>query len=309
MNRPKVAVIGAGQVGATTAQRIAEAELADLVLVDIVEGMPQGKALDLAEASPCLGVDFDIVGTNDYSDIQASDIVVITAGVPRKPGMSREDLINTNAVIVRNVASQVAEHAPEAIVIVISNPLDIMTYLAWKVTGFPERRVFGMAGVLDSARFSYFVALELDVSVKDIRAMVLGGHGDAMVPLPRYTTVSGVPITELLSAERIEAIIERTRHGGAEIVSLLKKGSAYYATSASALAMVKSVLRDEKRILPCCTRLNGEYGLDDVFVGVPVKLARSGVTDVIELTLTDEELSSLQESARIVKDNCRRLAV
>ncbi len=309
MGRSRVSVIGAGQVGATTAQRIAESELADVTLVDIVEGMPQGKSLDLAEASPILGADFDIQGSNELAAIQGSNIVVITAGMPRKPGMSRDDLTKANAAVVGDIAKQVASLAPDAIVVVITNPLDVMTYLVWKVTGFPEQRVFGMAGILDSGRFSYFVARELDVSVKDVRAMVLGGHGDAMLPLPRYTTVCGVPITELLPPERINAIIERTRQAGAEIVSLLKTGSAFYATSASAAAMVRSVLRDEKRILPCCTRLNGEYGLSDVFVGVPVKLASCGVAGVIELKLTDAELACLSDSARSVRENCEKLAV
>ncbi len=307
MPRPKITVVGAGHVGATTAQRLAEDELGDIRLVDIVEGMPQGKALDLAEAAPVLGADALLSGHNDLSAMEGSDIVVVTAGLPRKPGMSREDLLKKNAEIVGGIAEAVAGNAPDAAVIVVSNPLDVMTWLTWRRTGFPKERVMGMAGVLDAARFSAFIGMELNVSVKDIRAMVLGGHGDSMVPLPRYTTVSGVPITELMAGERISELVDRTRNGGAEIVGLLKSGSAFYAPAASAVSMVAAVLWDEKRILPVCTRLEGEYGLGDVFVGVPAKLGEKGVEAVVELELTPEETSALQASAEKVKANCALL--
>ena len=304
MPRPKITVVGAGHVGATTAQRLAEDELGDVILIDIVEGMPQGKALDLAEAAPVLGADALLSGHNDLSAMKGSDVVVVTAGLPRKPGMSREDLLKKNAEIVGGIAETVAEDAPDATVIVVSNPLDVMTWLMWRRTGFPKERVMGMAGVLDAARFSAFIGMELNVSVKDIRAMVLGGHGDSMVPLPRYTTVSGVPITELMASERISELVDRTRNGGAEIVGLLKSGSAFYAPAASAVSMVAAVLRDEKRILPVCTRLEGEYGLSDVFVGVPAKLGEAGVEAVVELALSPEEKAALQASAEKVKSNC-----
>jgi len=307
MPRTKVTVVGAGQVGATTAQRIGEAELADVTLIDILEGMPQGKSLDLQEAAPALGADATFRGSNDLDAMAGSAIVVVTAGLPRKPGMSRDDLLKKNAEIVGGVADAIEQHAPESVVIVVSNPLDAMSWLTLRKTGFPKNRVMGMAGVLDSARFAAFLGMELDVSVKDIRAMVLGGHGDSMVPLPRYTTVGGVPVTELIPAERLAEIVQRTRDGGAEIVGLLKTGSAFYAPSASVVSMVASILRDQKRILPVCALLEGEYGLDDVFVGVPAKLDESGVAEVIELTLTPEETAALQASAAKVRENCQKL--
>jgi len=302
MRRPRVSVVGAGQVGATTAQRIGEAQLADVTLIDIVKGLAGGKALDLAEAAPLLGVDASFNGADDLSAMAGSDIVVVTAGLPRKPGMSRDDLLRKNGEIVGGIADAIRTHAPNAIVILVTNPLDVMTWLTWKRTGFPKQRVMGMAGMLDSARLSAFVAIELGVSVKDVRAMVLGGHGDSMVPLPRYTTVGGVPVTELLPADRIEALVERTRRGGAEIVELLKTGSAFYAPSAAAAAMVAAVLRDEKRLLPVCVRLEGEYGLRDVFVGVPAKLGAAGVEDVRQLSLTPDELAALRASAEKVRE-------
>jgi len=302
MRRPRVSVVGAGQVGATTAQRIGEAQLADVTLIDIVKGLAGGKALDLAEAAPLLGVDASFNGADDLSAMAGSDIVVVTAGLPRKPGMSRDDLLRKNGEIVGGIADAIRTHAPNAIIILVTNPLDVMTWLTWERTGFPKQRVMGMAGMLDSARLSAFVAIELGVSVKDVRAMVLGGHGDSMVPLPRYTTVGGVPVTELLPADRIEALVERTRRGGAEIVELLKTGSAFYAPSAAAAAMVAAVLRDEKRLLPVCVRLEGEYGLRDVFVGVPAKLGAAGVEEVRQLSLTPDELAALRASAEKVRE-------
>lgn len=293
----KIAVVGAGNVGASVAQYAAEANIADIVLVDIVEGMPQGRALDLTEAGPVRGYNAMIVGTNDYSEIKGADLVVVTAGIARKPGMTREDLLNTNAKIMGDVATQIATHAPDAYVIVVSNPLDIMTYHALKVTGFPKNRVVGQAGVLDSTRFRSFIAMELGVAMTDTQAMVLGGHGDTMVPLPRYTTVSGIPIANLMSAERIDALVDRTRNGGGEIVKYLKTGSAYYAPAASVVSMVKSVLLDEKKLLPASTLLEGEYGLKDLCIGVPVILGAGGVEKVVELELTSDEASALKTSA------------
>jgi malate dehydrogenase len=307
MSRPKVAVFGAGHVGATTAQRIAEKELADVVLLDIVEGLPQGKALDMMESAPVEGFDATIVGSNNNTDIAGADLVVITAGVARKPGMSRDDLLAINARIVGGIADDVREHAPDAIVIVVTNPLDVMTYLAHERTGFPAERVMGMAGVLDSARFRTFIAMELGVSVKGVEAMVLGGHGDSMVPLPRYATVGGVPLPALLPPERIDALVERTRKGGAEIVGLLKTGSAYYAPSASAVAMVASILRDERRVLPACVRLEGQYGIDGIYAGVPVALGQGGVELVVELELEPDELTALQASASHVAETIGKL--
>jgi len=301
LGRPKLAVIGAGMVGAMTAQRLAERELGDVILTDIVEGMPQGKALDIAESSPIEKFDAKLAGTNDLKYIAGADIVVITAGLPRKPGMSRDDLLLKNAEIVGGIADAVKQHAPDAIVIVVTNPLDVMTHLVYRRTGFESRRVIGMAGVLDSARFCAFIAMELDVSIKDVNAMVLGGHGDSMVPLPRYSTVSGIPITDLMPPERIDALVERTRNGGAEIVSLLKQGSAFYAPSASAAAMAESIIRNSKRILPAAVLLDGQYGLKDVYAGVPVKLGSNGVEKIIELPLTDAELDALRTSAGHVK--------
>jgi malate dehydrogenase len=298
----KVTVIGAGNVGATAAQRLAEKQLCDVVLVDIVEGVPQGKALDLNEAAPIEKHDSHLTGANSYEDSAGSDIVIITAGIPRKPGMSRDDLISTNAGIVKSVTQEVASRSPEAILIIVSNPLDAMCHVAFDTCGFPKERVIGMAGVLDSARFRAFISMELNVSVENTHAFVLGGHGDTMVPLPRYSTVAGIPITELLAQDRIDALVERTRNGGAEIVSLLKTGSAYYAPASAAVEMAESILKDKKKILPCAAYLQGEYGCQDLFIGVPVKLGSKGVEDIIEITLTDEEKQALQKSAAAVQE-------
>ncbi|MFW6162905.1 MAG: malate dehydrogenase [Planctomycetota bacterium] len=307
MPKPKVAVFGAGHVGATTAQRIAEKELADVVLLDIVEGLPQGKALDMMEAAPVEGTDARIVGSNNNTDIAGADLVVITAGVARKPGMSRDDLLTTNAKIVGGIADDVRKHAPDAIVICVTNPLDVMTWLVHERTGFPAERVMGMAGVLDTARFRSFIAAELGVSVKDVEAMVLGGHGDSMVPLPRHATVGGAPVPELVPPERIEALVERTRKAGAEIVGLLKEGSAYYAPSAAVAAMAASILRNERRLLPACARLSGEYGIDGLYVGVPCILGAGGVEEIVVLELTADELDALQASAQHVQQTVERL--
>ena len=301
-NRNKVTVVGAGFVGAGVAQRILEKELADVVLVDVVEGMPQGKALDMMESSPIDGFDTSIVGTNDYAATANSDIVVITAGLARKPGMSRDDLVSKNSEIVGGVVDKIAKTSPNSILIVVSNPLDVMTHLAWKRSGFDTRRVIGMAGVLDSARYAAFIAMELGVSVKDVRAMVLGGHGDSMVPVPRYSTVNGIPITQLMPKEKIDAINQRTRDGGIEIVNLLKSGSAFYAPSSSAVAMVEAILLDSGRVLPCCAYVNGPYGIRDLFCGVPAKLDSTGVREIIELKLDDQELAALRKSAEHVKE-------
>jgi malate dehydrogenase len=298
----KVTVIGAGNVGATAAQRLAEKELCDVVLIDIIEGVPQGKALDLAEAAPIEKHDAHLTGANTYEPSAGSDIVIITAGIPRKPGMSRDDLINTNAGIVRNVAQQVAKHSPKAILIIVSNPLDAMCHVALSASGFPKQRVIGMAGVLDSARFRTFIARELNVSVENTHAFVLGGHGDTMVPLPRFSTVAGIPITELLSAERIDALVQRTASGGAEIVSLLKTGSAYYAPASAAVEMAEAILKDKKKILPCAAYLQGEYGFQDLFIGVPVKLGSKGVEEIIQIKLTPAEQAALAKSAAAVEE-------
>jgi len=303
----KITVVGAGFVGATTAQRLAEKELGDVVLHDIVEGMPQGKALDMMQSACLEGYDSEVKGTNDPADYAGSDIVVITSGLARQPGMSRDDLLLKNAEIVGGVADNVKKHAPGAIVIVVSNPLDVMTYLVGAKTGFPKHRVMGMAGVLDSARFRCFIAMELGVSHRDVEAMVLGGHGDDMVPLARYSTVSGIGIEALISKEKIDAMIVRTRNGGAEIVKLLQKGSAYYAPSAAVAQMVQSIVRDEKRILPVAAYCSGEYGIKGQFVGVPVQLGRDGVEKIIELKLTDDELKQLQASANHVADSVDKL--
>jgi malate dehydrogenase len=308
VQRRKVTVIGAGNVGATTAQRILRTGLADVVLVDIVEGLPQGKALDLAEAGPVAGYDVKITGTNDYADTAGSKIIVVTSGLARQPGMSRDDLMAKNAGIVASVVKQSAAVSPEAIIIVVTNPLDAMCHVAMQASGFPRERVIGMAGVLDSARFRYFIAAELDISVRDVRAFVLGGHGDTMVPLPRYSTVGGVPITELLSAERIAALVDRTRNGGAEIVALLKTGSAYYAPAAATVEMVEAILLDRRRILPCAAYLQGEYGYDGIFVGVPVVLGDGGMQKVIEISLTDDEKAALDHSAAAVRELVVKLA-
>jgi malate dehydrogenase len=308
MSKKKVTVVGAGFVGSTAAQRIVEKQLADVVLIDIVEGMPQGKALDMMQAAAVEGFDTHIMGTNDYADTANSDVVVITAGIARKPGMSRDDLLNTNSQIVGGVTEQIAKYSPNAIIIVVSNPLDVMTQLAWKRSGFDSSRVIGMAGVLDSARYARFIAEALQCSIKDVRAMVLGGHGDTMVPVPQYSTVNGISINELLPKETIEAINTRTRHGGAEIVQLLKTGSAYYAPSSSAVAMVEAVLLNSNRILPCCALLKGEYGVNDLYCGVPVALGKNGVQKIIELELNADELSALQDSVAAVRELAGKLS-
>jgi malate dehydrogenase len=300
--RPKVSVIGAGMVGGAVAQYLALRDYADIVLVDIVEGLPQGKALDLAESGPVLGYDSRLSGSNGYEETADSDVVVITSGIARKPGMRRDDLLRTNMGIVRSVTEQAARHSPRAILIVVSNPLDAMCHVAFDAAGFPRERVIGMAGVLDSARFRTFIAEATDVSVEDVSAMVLGGHGDTMVPISRYSTVAGVPITQILKPEQVKALEERTANGGAEIVALLKTGSAYQAPGASVVEMIDSILLDKRRVLPCSVYLQGEYGIDGLFVGVPVKLGTEGVRQIIELSLTDEELAALRRSAGAVKD-------
>lgn len=306
----KVTVVGAGNVGATAAQRLAEKELCDVVLIDIVEGVPQGKALDLTEAAPIEKHDAHLTGSNVYDDAKDSDIVIITAGIPRKPGMSRDDLISTNAGIMKNVTTQIAELSPNAVLIIVSNPLDAMCHVAYEASGFPKNRVIGMAGVLDSARFRAFIAMELNVSVENTHAFVLGGHGDTMVPLPRYSTVAGIPITELMPKDRIDAIVDRTANGGAEIVKLLKTGSAYYAPASAAVEMAESILKDKKKILPCAVYLEGEYGIQDLFIGVPVKLGAGGVEEIIEIQLTENETAALMKSAAAVqglKDDLKKL--
>jgi malate dehydrogenase len=301
--RPKVTVVGgAGNVGATVGQYLVTGELADVVLIDILDSVQHGKGLDLLETGPIFGYDSRVFGTKDYKDTAGSDIVVITAGIARKPGMSRDDLLNTNAKIVGGVVDQVVAHSPNSILIVVSNPLDAMTQLAYKRSGFPRERVIGMAGVLDSARFRSFIAQELRVSVENIHAFVLGGHGDTMVPLPRFTTVAGIPITELLSPDRIEALVKRTAGGGGEIVALLGTGSAYYAPAASVMEMVEAILKDKKKILPCCVYLDGEYGMRGLCVGVPVKLGSLGVEQIIEIQLTPSETSALNRSAAAVRE-------
>ncbi|MCU0478885.1 MAG: malate dehydrogenase [Chloroflexi bacterium] len=305
--RRRVTVIGAGNVGATTAQRIIETGLADVVLVDIVEGLPQGKALDLAEAAPVVGYDVRVTGTNDYADTAGSKIIVVTSGLARQPGMSRDDLVAKNAGIVSSVVKQAVAVSPEAIIIVVTNPLDAMCHVAMQASGFPPERVIGMAGVLDSARFRHFIADELNISVRDVRAFVLGGHGDTMVPLPRHSTVGGVPITELLPQERIAQLIDRTRNGGAEVVALLKTGSAYYAPAASVVEMVEAILLDRRRILPCAAYLQGEYGIDGLFVGVPVVLGNGGIERVIEISLTEGEKAELAHSAASVRELVEKL--
>jgi len=301
MARKKVSIVGAGNVGATAAQRIVDKQLADVVLIDIIEGVPQGKALDLAESGPIEGYDCTLTGTNNYNDTANSDIVVITAGVPRKPGMSRDDLLKTNYGIVKGVTEQVVKNSPNSIIIVVSNPLDAMVQTAFRVSKFSKHRVIGMAGVLDSARFRTFIGMELNVSVENIHAFVLGGHGDTMVPLPRYSTVAGIPITELLPKETIDRIVKRTREGGAEIVSYLKT-SAWYAPASAIVEMVDAILKDRKKILPCAAYLEGEYGVSGLYVGVPVKLGQRGIEQVIEINLTLEERAALQKSAAAVKE-------
>ncbi len=299
--RAKVTVVGAGMVGGTVAQLVAQGDYADVVLVDIVEGLPQGKALDLMEAGPVLGYDTSLIGTNGYAETEDSDVVVITSGIARKPGMSRDDLLKTNMGIVQSVTKEVMTASPDAVIIVVSNPLDAMCHVALDTSGWPRERVIGQAGVLDSARFRTFIAMELDVSVEDVSAFVLGGHGDTMVPLSRYSTVAGIPITELIEPARLREIEERTANGGAEIVSLLKSGSAYYAPAASVVEMVEAVILDKKRILPCSVLLNGEYGIDGLYVGVPVKLGANGLEQVIEITLNHDERAALRSSADAVQ--------
>jgi malate dehydrogenase len=308
MGRHKVTVVGAGNVGATAAQRIAEAGLADVVLIDIVEGLPQGKGLDLAEAAPVVGHDARVIGTNDYAETAGSDIVVVTSGLARQPGMSRDDLLSKNAGIVRSVVQAAVQHSPDAILIIVTNPLDAMCHVAKEASGFPRERVIGMAGVLDSARFRAFIAMELGVSVEDTHAFVLGGHGDTMVPLPRYSTVAGIPITELMTPERVQALVQRTANGGAEIVSLLKTGSAYYAPAAATFEMVEAILLDRKRVLPCATHLQGEYGVDGLFVGVPVVLGARGIERVIEIQLGEDEQAAFQRSAAAVRELVEAMA-
>ncbi len=305
--REKVSVIGAGNVGATVAQLVAMEGLADVVLYDIVEGMPQGKALDMLQATPLWGKDVHIKGTNTLADTEGSSVVVITAGIPRKPGMSRDDLLAKNAEVISTVSKELARYCPEAIVIVVTNPMDAMAWLCWKVTGVDHQRVMGMGGVLDSVRFRTFVAEKLGVSVQDTEAMVLGGHGDQMVPMPEFTTVRGVPITKLLSSEEIDALVERTRFGGGEIVKLLKTGSAYYAPAASTVQMVRAILRDEKRLLPAAAYLNGEYSFKEIYLGVPVILGRKGIEKVVELPLTSEQRQDLENSASAVKGLIEKL--
>lgn len=309
MSRKKITVVGAGNVGATVAQYAALKELGNIVLTDILEGIPQGKALDLLEAGPIEGYDSSVIGTNGYDETADSDLVVITAGLARKPGMSRDDLLAANANIVKGVTEEIVKRSPQAIIITITNPLDVMTYLVKKVSGFPRNRVFGMAGVLDAARFRCFLAMELNVSVEDIQAFVLGGHGDSMVPLPRYSTVAGIPIPELLTKEQIDRIVDRTRNAGGEIVSFLKTGSAYYSPGASAVQMIEAILKDKKRILPCAAYLDGEYGLKDLYMGVPVKLGANGIEQVIEIKLTAEEKAELDRSAEDIRQNIAKLQI
>ena len=300
--RNKVTIAGAGQTGGTMARGLAAKGYADIVLVDVIEGFPQGKALDITQAGPLLGFDSKVVGTNDWKETAGSDIVIITSGKPRGPGMSRDDLVTANTEIVKSVTEQAVKHSPNCIIIVFANPLDAMCYVALKASGFPRERVFGQSGMLDTARFRAFLAMELKVSVEDVQAYVLGGHGDDMVPLIRYTTVAGIPISELLPPERVEAIVQRTRKGGGEIVSLLKTGSAYYAPAAGTMEMVESVLLDRKRILPCATYLEGEYGVKGIYMGVPVKLGSKGVEQIIEIKLTDEERAMFDKSESSVRE-------
>lgn len=306
----KITVIGAGNVGATAAQRIAEKELAnEVVLVDVVEGMPQGKGLDMYESAPVEGFDTMVTGSNTYEATAGSDVIVVTAGIARKPGMSRDDLQNTNAGIVKSCVEQAAKHSPNSIILVVSNPLDVMTYVAKKVSGFDRKRVIGMAGVLDSARFRSFIAMELKVSVEDVSAFVLGGHGDSMVPLPRYSTVAGIPLPDLMDQATIDRLVKRTANGGIEIVNFLKTGSAYYAPSSSVVQMVEAIVKDKKRILPCAVWLQGEYGLSDVVAGVPIKIGRAGMEEIVQIKLTPDEQAALNRSAADVKANIAKLSI
>jgi malate dehydrogenase len=305
--RKKVTIIGAGFVGSTCAHWIASKELADVVLVDIVEGVPQGKGLDLLEAGPIEGFDISIVGTNGYQETQDSDVVILTSGAPRKPGMSREDLLKINADITSSNIKQVAQTSPNAHIIIVNNPMDTMAYLAYKVAGFPKNRVMGQGGVLDAGRYRTFIAQEAGVSVEDVQAMLMGGHGDEMVPLPSYTTISGIPVTQFIAEDRLQAIIERTKKGGGEIVQLLKTGSAYYAPAAATVQMVEAILKDKKRVLPASVYMEGEYGLNDLFFGVPVKLGANGVEQIIELPLSEEEQAGVQKSAELVRSSIAAL--
>lgn len=305
--RNKITVVGAGHVGATTAQRIIDKQLGDVVLVDIIEGIPQGKALDILEAAPVEKSDCRIIGSNGYEETKNSDVVVITAGIARKPGMSRDDLLNTNFNIVKSVVEEIIKYSPDTILVLVSNPLDVMSYAAWKVSGFPKARVVGMAGILDTARFRCFIAEELDVSVENVHAFVLGGHGDSMVPLTRYSTVAGVPLPELIAQDKLDAMVERTKKGGIEIVNYLKTGSAYYAPSAAVVEMVDSILKDRKKILPCCALLEGEYGGNGVFAGVPVKLGRKGIESIFEIKLLPDEQDALNNSIVSVTEQIKKL--
>lgn len=305
--RFKIACIGAGNVGASAAQYCAEMELGDIVLTDIVEGLPQGKALDLTQAGPIRGYGSIVTGTNDYVDIEGADVCIVTAGLARKPGMSRLDLLEKNGRIILDICENIAKHAPDTVVVLVTNPLDVMAYLAYRKLGFPSERLVGMAGCLDSARLRAFVAMELNVNMKNVDTMVLGSHGDDMVPLPEYTTVSGIPIAKLMSQDRVEALVERTRKGGGEIVALLKTGSAYYAPGASAARMAQAIIRDEKQLLPCSTLLTGQYGLEDVYIGAPVVLGKGGVERVLELDLTDEQTAALHASAGEVREGIKGL--
>lgn len=312
LKRPKIACIGAGNVGATCAQYCLEMELGDVMLTDVVEGLPQGKALDMSETGPIRGYSCMATGTNDYKDIAGSDVVVVTAGLPRKPGMTRLDLLGKNGNIITDVCQNIAKYAPDSIVIIVTNPLDVMTYLAFKKLGFPDNRVVGMAGILDSARMRSFIAMETGVSMKNIDTMVLGSHGDDMVPLPQYTVISGIPITKLMPQDRIDAIVERTRKGGGEIVQLLKTGSAYYAPGASAARMVEAILKDEKQLLPCSAHMTGQYGLNDVYIGAPVKLGKGGVEEILELEISAAEREALHNSAKEVQsgiDGLKELSI
>ncbi len=309
MPNSKVTVVGAGFVGATTAQRLVEKELADVVLIDIVEGLAQGKALDMMESAPIEGFKTKIVGTNHYEDTKDSDIVVITAGLARKPGMSRDDLLLKNAEIVSGIVTECVKYSPKTILLIVTNPLDVMTYLAWKKSGFDKTQVFGMAGELDSARYAYFLSEEAKCAPNEVEAMVLGGHGDQMVPVPEYTKIKGEPITEVVKKEKIDAINQRTQDGGAEIVKLLKTGSAFYAPSSSVVRMVRSILEDRGEVIPSCVYLTGQYGLKDVYCGVPAKLGRQGVEEVVEIKLTREESEALRASAEHVRENCNKLSL
>ena len=304
-HRKKITVVGAGHVGATAAFLAAQKELANVVMIDVMDGVPQGKSLDMFESSPIIGFDALVHGTQDYAETAGSDLVIITAGIARKPGMSRDDLLNINVKIVSEVTRQIVEHSPDCIILVVTNPLDAMVYTALKVSGFPKQRVIGMAGVLDSARMRAFIAQEMDVSIENVAACVLGGHGDTMVPVPRYSTVAGIPITELMEAERVESICERTARGGAEIVELLKTGSAFYAPGASVVQMAEAIIKDKKRILPCAAFLEGEYGVNGYYMGVPCKLGRHGVEEIVELDLTEQESAALDQSMQAVAELVR----